>query len=57
MVTIDTKDLVGHTYLKVSEEDGQCFPACVGCAIVEDENEPKQGSECMKFIRENNTGD
>jgi hypothetical protein len=37
MVTIDPKDLIGRTFLKDAEEDGQRFQAHVVQAIVEKE--------------------
>ena len=41
MVTIDPKDLIGRTFLKDSEEDGQRFRARVVRAIVEKEEDLK----------------
>jgi hypothetical protein len=52
MVTIDPKDLIGRTFLKDSEEDGQRFQARVVRAIVGREMERKKGHEYMKFICE-----
>jgi hypothetical protein len=50
MVTIDPKDLIGRTFLKDSEEDGQHFRARVVCAVVDQEDKLKKGSEYMKRI-------
>ena len=52
MVTIDPKDLIGRTFLKDSEEDGQRFRARVVRAIVEKEEDLKKGAEYMRFICE-----
>ena len=52
MVTIDPKDLIGRTFLKDSEEDGQRFRARVVRAVVEKEEDRQKGSEYMKFICE-----
>ena len=52
MITIDPKDLIGRTFLKESEVDGQRFRARIVRAIVENENNLKKGSEYMKFICE-----
>jgi hypothetical protein len=52
MVTIDPKDLIGRTFLKDAEEDGQRFRARVVRAIVDRETEQKKGHEYMKFICE-----
>jgi Reverse transcriptase (RNA-dependent DNA polymerase) len=52
MVTIDPKDLIGRTFLKDAEEDGQRFRARVVRAIVEKEDDLKKGVEYMKFICE-----
>jgi hypothetical protein len=49
MVTIDPKDLIGRTFLKESEEDGQRFRARVVRAVIDKEDELKSGSECMVF--------
>ena len=59
MVTIDPKDLIGRTFLKDAEEDGQRFRARVVRAIVEKDNDLKKGVEYMKFICEvpNSTAD
>ena len=59
MVTIDPKDLIGRTFLKNAEEDGQRFRARVVRAIVEKDNDLKKGVEYMKFICEvpNSTAD
>jgi hypothetical protein len=45
MVTIEPKELNGRTFLKDSEEDGQCFRARVVRAIVDKEHELKQNPE------------
>jgi hypothetical protein len=50
VVTIDLKDLIGRTFLKDAEEDGQRFRARVVRAIVDRETEQKKGHEYMKFI-------
>jgi len=52
MVTIDLKDLIGRTFLKDSEEDGQRFRARVVRAVIDKEDDVKKGSEYMKFICE-----
>jgi hypothetical protein len=52
VVTIDPKDLIGRTFLKASEEDGQRSRARVVCAVTGEEDEVKKGSEYMKFICE-----
>ena len=52
MVTIDPKDLIGRTFLKDSEEDGQRFRARVVRAIIDKDNKLKQGSEYVKFVCE-----
>jgi hypothetical protein len=52
MVTIDPKDLIGRTFLKETEEDGQGFRARVVRAIIDKDDELKKGSEYMKFICE-----
>jgi hypothetical protein len=52
MVTIDPKDLIGRTFLKDSEEDGQRFRARVVRAIVEKEEDLQKGPEYMRFICE-----
>ena len=52
MVTIDPKDLIGRTFLKNSEEDGQRFRAQVVRAVIDKEEDLKKGSEHMKFICE-----
>ena len=59
MVTIDPKDLIGRTFLKDAEEDGQRFRARVVRAIVEKDNDLKKDVEYMKFICEvpNSTAD
>jgi hypothetical protein len=52
MVTIDPKDLIGRTFLKDEEEDGQRFRARVVRAIIDKEDALKKGHEYMKFICE-----
>jgi hypothetical protein len=52
MVTIDPKDLIGRTFLKDAEDDGQRFRARVVRAVIEKEDDLKKGSEYMKFICE-----
>jgi hypothetical protein len=52
MVTIDPKDLIGRTFLKDTEEDGQRFRARVVRAVVDKEDELKKGSDYLKFICE-----
>jgi hypothetical protein len=52
MVTIDTNDFNGRTFLKDLKEDGQRFRACVVRASVNKEDKLKKGSEYMKFICE-----
>jgi hypothetical protein len=52
MVTIDPNDLIGRTFLKDSEEDGQRFRARVVRAVIDKEDVLKKGSEYMKFICE-----
>jgi hypothetical protein len=49
MATIDPKDLIGRTFLKDTEEDGQRFRACVVRAVIDKEDELKKESEYMKF--------
>jgi hypothetical protein len=48
IVTIESKDLVGRTFLKY----GQQFRSCVVEAIVDRETEWKKGQEYMEFICE-----
>jgi hypothetical protein len=43
MVTINPKDLIGLTFLKDTEEDGQRFCARVICAVIEKEDQLKRG--------------
>jgi hypothetical protein len=50
MVTIEPKDLIGHTFLKDSEEDGQRFRAQVVRAIVDKEYNIKKGPKYVKAI-------
>jgi hypothetical protein len=52
MVTIDPKDLIGRTFLKNEEEDGQRFQAHVVCAVIDKDDALKKGHEYMKFICE-----
>jgi Reverse transcriptase (RNA-dependent DNA polymerase) len=52
MVTIDPKDLIGRTFLKDAEEDGQRFRVRIVRAVVEKEEDLKKGVEYMKFICE-----
>jgi hypothetical protein len=52
MVTIDPKDLIGLTFLKDAEEDGQRFRVRVVRAVVDREEELKKGSEYTTFICE-----
>jgi hypothetical protein len=42
MVTIDPKDLIGRTFLKDSEEDGQRFRAREFCAVLDKEDNMKK---------------
>jgi hypothetical protein len=51
-VTIHPKDLIGRTFLKDSEEDGQRFRARFVRDVTDKEDELKKGSEYMKFICE-----
>ena len=52
MVTIDPKDLIGRTFLKDEEEDGQQFRARVVCAVIDKNDALKKGHKYMKFICE-----
>jgi hypothetical protein len=52
MVTIYPKDLIGRTFLKETEDDGQLFRTRVVRAIIDKDDELKKGSEYMKFICE-----
>ena len=52
MVTIDPEDLIGRTFLKDSDEDGQRFQARVVRAVINNENKMKKGLEHVKFICE-----
>ena len=45
MVTIDPKDLIGKTFLKDTDDDGQRFRSRVVQAIVEKENDMKTRPE------------
>jgi hypothetical protein len=44
MVTIELKDLIGRTFPKETEEDGQQFRARVVRAIIDKDDELKKGS-------------
>jgi hypothetical protein len=52
LVTIDPKDLIGRTFLKDTEENGQSFRARVVRAITDKEKEVQKNPEYMKFICE-----
>jgi hypothetical protein len=52
MVTIDSLNLNGRTFLKDSDEVGQRFRAGVVRADIDKEDEMKKRSEYMKFICE-----
>jgi hypothetical protein len=52
MVTINLKNLIGQTFLKDSEADGQRFRAQVIQAITEKEEYLKKGLEYLRFICE-----
>jgi hypothetical protein len=52
MVTIDPKDLIGRTFLKDSEEDGQRFRAQIVCNVLDYEDNMKKDARYMKFICE-----
>jgi hypothetical protein len=52
MATIDPKDLIGRTFLKDTDKDGQRFRARVVRVLVEKEEDLKKGPEYMKFICE-----
>jgi hypothetical protein len=52
MVTIDPKDLIGRTFLKDSEAEGQRFWARVFQAITEKDEDMKKGPEYLRFICE-----
>jgi hypothetical protein len=52
MVTIDPKDLIGRTFLKDEEEDGQRFRARVVHGVIDKEDALKKGHEYMKLICE-----
>ena len=52
MVTIDPKDLIGRTFLKDTEEDGQRFRARIVREIIDKENEQKNDPDYIKFICE-----
>jgi hypothetical protein len=50
MVTIDPKDLIGRTFLKDSEADGQRFRARIVRAIVEHDADLKRDPQHVKFL-------
>jgi hypothetical protein len=50
MVTIDPKDLIGRTFLKDSEEDGQRFRARIVRAVLENEDSMKKDPSYLKFV-------
>jgi hypothetical protein len=50
MVTIDTADLIGFSFLKNLEEDGQRFRAQVICAFIENLDNCKKDPRYKKFI-------
>jgi hypothetical protein len=52
MVTIDPKDLIGRTFLKDSEEDGQRFRARIVRAFLENKDNMKTDPSYLKFICE-----
>ena len=52
MVTIDPKDLIGRTFLKDSEEDGQRFRARVVRAVLDNKDSMKNDPSYLKFICE-----
>jgi hypothetical protein len=52
MVTIDPNDLIGRTFLKDSEENGQRFRVRVVCAVLDKEDNLKKDPRYMKFICE-----
>jgi hypothetical protein len=52
LTTIEPKDLIGRTFLKESEQDGQRFQAQVVRAIVDKEFDLKQNPEYVRFLCE-----
>jgi hypothetical protein len=52
MVTIDPKDLIGRTFLKDSEEDGQRFRARIVRSVIDKNDDLKKGAEYMKTVYE-----
>ena len=50
LVTIDPADLIGRTFLKDSEEDGQRFRAQIVKAILEEDKEHRNDPQYIKFI-------
>jgi hypothetical protein len=52
MVTIDPKDLIGRTFLKDLEEDGQRFRDRAVHAVLDNEDNMKKDAQYMKFICE-----
>jgi hypothetical protein len=50
MVTIHPKDLIGRTFLKDLDEDGQSFRARVVPAVLDNEDNMKKDARYMKFI-------
>jgi hypothetical protein len=50
MVTIDPADLLGRTFLKDSEEDGQRFRARIVRAILDADSERQKDPQYIKFI-------
>jgi hypothetical protein len=52
MATIDPKDLLGRTFLKDSESDGQRFRARIIQAILEHDADMKRDPQHVKFLCE-----
>ena len=52
MPTIDPKDLIGRTFLKETETDGQRFRARIVRAIIDKDNEVKKDPQYIKFLCE-----
>jgi hypothetical protein len=50
MITIDPKDLIGRTFLKDLEEDGQRFRARVVRAVLDNEDNMKKDPRYITFI-------
>ena len=50
--TIDPEDLIGRTFLKETENDGQRFRARIVRAIIDKENEVKKDPKYIKFLCE-----